>query len=197
VVSAHERQGGHQSTRLSLAQGWRLVRTPSSENGIYEYYRALLDRPPEPEGLLTRMRSLRVGTSMRFEVLAAIANSDEARRRGVRGPGLRLINLAAFVARRSGLARRAKRRRFNRALVALVERGGVGEASSSTSSPDHAELLDRIDRMLQERLPRTEASEELIELADRVASVEDALLELLNGRARELRDPARSVSSAG
>jgi len=192
VIPSERRRGARSPTGLSLGTALRLLRTPSSEAGIYEYYRTLLGRPPDPESLVAQMRALSVGRTMRFDVLASVANSEEARRNGVGGPGLMMINAAVIAARVSGLARRTRRRRFHAATMELLEREaarGPADAAVGRAGPPRGAVDADLARVLARGGEGVDplSREQIAEVKERVAVLEKAMLEFLNARAAKLR----------
>ena len=123
---------------LSVADGLRLLQTPSSEAGVLAYHRALEGGPPPPPVLLAELSALRDGQATRFELLALIATSPKAQARGVGGPGLLLIRLVRKAFLLSGAAARVKARR---ALVAQAERSALAASDLPSTPADVARKL--------------------------------------------------------
>lgn len=124
--------------RLSLADGLRLLRTPSSEQGVQAYHRALEGGAAEPHVLLDELEALRLGRSTRFELLALIATSPKAAARGVSGPGLFVLRAVrkAFVA--TGAADRIRR---SRALASAGQDAALSHAPGAVTPADVARKI--------------------------------------------------------
>ena len=123
---------------LSVADGLRLLQTPSSEAGVLAYHRTLEGAPPPPQVLLAELAALRDGQATRFELLAMIATSPRAQARGVGGPGLLLIRLVRKAFLLSGAAARVKARR---ALAAQAERAALAASDLPSTPADVARKL--------------------------------------------------------
>ncbi len=123
---------------LSIADGLRLLQTPSSEAGVLAYHRALEGGPPAPQVLLAELAALRDGQATRFELLGLIATSPKARERGVGGPGLLLIRLVRKAFLVSGAAGRVKARR---AMAAQAERAALASPDLPSTPADVARKL--------------------------------------------------------
>lgn len=175
--------------RLSLAEGWRLLRTPASEQGIIQYYRVLLDRPPEPEATLAILKGLRLGQVMRLDVLLNVAYSGEAQARGLSGPGRKLIRIFAALARHSRLAGFVRLKRRLAIVSALAERSEASDPGSPLLSAEIARLRQEVGQLRTsepEQSADPRSAEDVLEIKDRLQAIEAALLELLNARAQTL-----------
>lgn len=203
LVGVAERAGGAParsqplgSPYLSLGDGWRLLRMPSSEAGIHVYYRALLGRPPEAQALLDTIAALHFGGATRFDVVASVARSQEARARRLHGPGLLLIRLAALAFRLSGARRLVLRRRAAVAPAVLSPPQPAASPQAASNAPSlefvrRLASLEAVIARLESRVAELRraglAEDETADLRERVATLETTLLDMLNDKVERLR----------